>query len=69
MSSITSDSTVLVTMALTMSIEVSSGTPLLSSVESVRVKRAMASSRTILPRIGAVSIKRSHQARPSGVWM
>ena len=25
--------------------------------------------RTILPRIGAFSVRRSHQARPFGVWM
>ena len=66
--SITDESSVLLTMFLTMSIAVKSGTPLASSVASVLAKREMASMRTSSPNTGARSCVWSHQPRPRGVF-
>src|SRR5947209_2886315 len=59
----------LLTMFLTMSSAVRSGTPEESSVASVLAKRASASMRTTSPKMGARSLVRSHQLRPFSVLM
>ena len=55
------------TTALTMSSAVSTGTPLLSSVASVRAKRLTASLRTSFPTMGRRRTVASHWARPFSV--
>jgi len=65
--SITSESSVLVTMFLTISMAVMIGTPEAKSVESVLAKREMASMRTRSPKTGTWSWVLSHQARPRAV--
>ena len=66
--SITSASSVLATMFLTISIAVSSCTPLASSVASVLAKREMASMRINSPKTGMRSWARSQERRPRGVF-
>ncbi len=65
--SMTSARRTLPTTFFTMSIAVSSGTPLLRSVESVRAKRPMAMIRTRRPKIGTVRTKRCQRNLPVGV--
>ena len=60
-------STELLTTCLTMSSACSSGMPPISSVESVRAKRASATFFSSLPKYGMRSSQRSKRKRPAGV--